>query len=254
MGVFDLYINQIAEYIDELKRKNRKSRIFEIQFPVNRSKEELPIHFDQRAKSEIILRADTHIELGGPSTSSCAFTLWTRNQSLINNGRITLVGPDIQNSSGTLPFGQILIIGGENLEDKDHDALEMSSYIGNQIEGYMIRSTPGNIWARVSRAAVENGFSFETLGRSLMYIYKSNHPEINSMEILFVTSGDEDVKLLNSIEAQVKKIGKEITRTNWEIKGYDIDCVLDCSTCDDKPVCDDIREVLKKKKLQTDKN
>ena len=34
----------------------------------------------------------------------------------------------------------------------------------------------------------------------------------------------------------------------WKIKGYDIDCDLDCSSCGDKPVCDDIRDVLAERK------
>lgn len=253
MGVFDLYIKQIGKYILHLKKKKRAVRIFESSFPVDKSKENLPLRTGNALKSEVILRSDTYIELGGPSVSSSSFTLWTKDPSMIRNGRITLIGPDIKEKSGNLPFGQVVLIGGENLDDKDHDAFEMSSYIGNKIEGYMIRSTPGNIWTRISKTAAEKGFSFEVLGKSLMYIYKSKNPGITSMEILFVTSENDDVQLLNKIEAQVKKIGKEITRANWEIKGYDIDCVLDCSTCADKPVCDDIRDVLKIKKRQKTK-
>ena len=56
------------------------------------------------------------------------------------------------------------------------------------------------------------------------------------------------VRLLNCI---IKPSGGSAS-----VKGYDIlECTLgwDCSTCDDKSVCDDIREVIKVRKKKTKK-
>jgi len=94
----------------------------------------------------------------------------------------------------------------------------------------------------------QKGFSLETLGRALMALYKSGNSKIESMEAIFVTSGKEDIKKLDEIAMQVQKITKELVKQTWKIRGVDIDCVSDCSTCSDKPVCDDIKEVLNIKK------
>jgi CO dehydrogenase/acetyl-CoA synthase beta subunit len=175
--------------------------------------------------------------------------LRTDNPSLVRDGRITLIGPDVDESSGkSLPFGQVVMMGGVELSDKEHEALQHLTFIGDQIEGYMVRSLSRNLWSRVSNDAAQKGFCFETLGKALMAIYKSNNLKIQAMETIFVTSSKEDVGLLDHIAAQVQKIDKEIVKQNWKIRGYDIDCAFDCSSCTDKPVCDDIREVLRAKK------
>ena len=108
----------------------------------------------------------------------------------------------------------------------------------------MVRSFNRNLWSRVGKTAAAQGFNFAMLGRALMWIYRKAQPAIESMEIIFVTSGADDVKALEEIALQVQKIAREIVRENWKVKGVDIDCSLDCNTCSDKPVCDDIKEVL----------
>ncbi len=248
MAVFDLYINKISAYVDDLKSKGRRVKIFEPAYMPGQVKELMPFLQGTESSAETILRSDTFLELGNPATSSTAFMLWTEKPGLIKDGRVTLIGPDIQESEGqNLPFGQILMLGGEELDEKEHESLELSSHIGSKIKGYMIRSMRQNLWARVSNKAAQNGFCFEILGEALMAIYKSDHPKIKAMETVFVTSNEADVRSLDSIAAQVEKINKEINKTNWQIKGYDIECALDCSTCSDKPVCDNIKEVLKEK-------
>ncbi len=252
MAIFDEYIIMVTEYVDELEKAGRSVRIFNSPTSINALKHILPIQVGSGSNPGIILRNDTFVELGNPEDGSNAAVMWTDAPSLVFDGRITLVGPDIPESGGkSLPFGQILMIGGSDLNDAAHEKLNQQQFIGDQIEGYMIRSTSRYMWGRVSKAGAEKGFCFEMLGSALMLIYKSAMPEIQSMEAVFVTSTKEDVKALDSMAAQVKKISQEIVKETWKIRGYDIDCAFDCSSCKDKAVCDDIRavlEALKKKR------
>ncbi len=252
MTVFDAYIRKMAEYVEELRGKGTQVREFNHPGDASRLAEGLTIRVGPQASSGIILRGDTFAELGSPGAGSCAFPLWTDNPSLIRDGKITLIGPDILESPGAcLPFGQVLMAGGKELGDQEHSALEQNQYVSDQIEGYMIKSTPGRMWSRVSNDAAEKGLGFETLGKALMAIFKSEIPKIQVMEIVFVTSGKEDVQRLDDIAEQVRKIGKDIERETWLARGYDIlECTLgwDCSTCSDKSVCDEIREVVKVRK------
>ena len=96
-----------------------------------------------------------------------------------------------------------------------------------------------------SAAAAAKGFDFTTLGQALMALYRQNCPDIEALEIVFVTVNAAAVRELGGIAAQIQKITREMVKENWAIKGYDIDCANDCSSCGDKIVCDDIREVLK---------
>jgi len=253
MAVFDLYIQEVAAYLERLRKKVPEEKVFFCYEPPETLKQNLPVQVGPGSNPGIILRGDTFVELGNPLAGSGAFVLWTRDPSLIEDGKVTLLGPDIPESSGaSLPFGQVLIVGGKDLSEKDHENLLEAQYVADQIEGYMLKSAPDRIWSRVSKQVAEKGFDFETLGKALMSLYKERKPRIEGMEIVFVTSSKEDVEELNKIAGQVHKISQEIMKESWKIRGYDIDCDMDCNSCGDKPVCDDIRDVVstRKKKEQ----
>ncbi|MEI6530527.1 MAG: carbon monoxide dehydrogenase [bacterium] len=245
MTVFDVYIQKVAEYAKAMRAKGREIRTFQAPLSSVRHGKRLPIRVGPGANPGIILRDDTSVELGNPEAGSSAFLLLTDSPSLLKDGHITLIGPDIKESAGkSLPFGQVLMVGGTSLADKDFEALQHNQIIGDQIEGYMARSMTRNIWSRVSKEAAGKGFSFEMLGQALMTICRSGQTRIQAVEAVFVTSGKNDLKPLNDLAEQVQKIGREVVRENWKIKGYDIDCLSDCGNCKDKSVCDDIKEVL----------
>jgi CO dehydrogenase/acetyl-CoA synthase beta subunit len=257
MAIFDVYVKKLAEYVGEMQRNGRRVREIDCPSAVSKLVEGLPVRVGPQASSGVILRGDTFVELGNPATGSCAFLLWTDNPSLIRDGKITLIGPDIQESPGaSLPFAQVLMVGGADLGEGEHEALEQNQYIADQIEGYMIRSVSQLMWSRVSKDAGQRGFCFETLGRALMAIFKSEVPKVQAMEIVFVTSGKEDLQPLHDIGTQVGKIARDIVRKNWKAKGIDLlECTFgwDCGSCPDKPVCDDIKELITVRKKRASK-
>ena len=258
MSVFDPYIRKVFEYVQAMQDSGRQVRIFNSPGDPHRLLEGgLPVRVGPGAGSGLVLRGDTFAELGSPEAGSSAFPLWTNNTSLVRDGRIILIGLDILESRGvSLPFGQILIAAGRELSGKKHSLLDESQYVADQIEGYMVKSTPGRMWSRVSNSAAERGFGFEALGKALMAIYKSQVSQIEAMEIVFVTSGKEDVRKLDEIAEPVKKISKDIIRKTWLSRGYDIlECTLrwDCNSCPDKAVCDDIKSVITVRKNKSSK-
>jgi CO dehydrogenase/acetyl-CoA synthase beta subunit len=258
MAIFDIYVKKLAEYVGEMREKERQVREIDCPMTVSKLVEGLPVQVGPQVSSGLVLRGDTFVELGNPEAGSCAFLLWTDNQSLIRDSKITLIGPDIQESPGaSLPFGQVLMLGGVGLGEEEHEALERNQYVSDQIEGYMIRSVSQLMWSRVSKEAAGRGFCFETLGRALMAIFKSQIPKVQAVEIVFVTSGKEDLQPLDDISTQVRKIAKDIVRKNWKAKGIDaFECTLgwDCSSCPDKPVCDNIRELITVRKKKVSKS
>ncbi len=249
MAVFDVYLKEVAAYVDEMRQQGRPIREFNCPESPEDIAKGLPVKVGPKANPGIILRSDTFVELGNPLAGSCAMVLWTDDPSLVRKGRISLVGPDIPESAeASLPLGQILIVGGKEFSDKDHESLIHRQYVSDEIEGYMIKSAPDRIWSRVSREGGKKGFNFEVLGKAMMSIVKSGDSRVEATEIIFVTSSKEDVQGLISLAAQVNKISKEIVKETWKLRGYDIECSLDCNSCGDKPVCDDIRDVLEVRK------
>ena len=124
MSVFNPYISQITKYIEQLREKGLPVK--QINRPVSPGQlvAGLPIKIGPKSSGGVILRSDTFVELGNPDVGSIAFFLWTDNISLLKDCRITLIGPDIPESEGaSLPFGQVLIIGGTGLDASDHSKL-----------------------------------------------------------------------------------------------------------------------------------
>jgi CO dehydrogenase/acetyl-CoA synthase beta subunit len=245
MPTFDAQVGRVAEYVETMRAMGRPTRVFAVIPSVEALKEGLPVRVGPGANPKIILRSDTFIELGSPDAGSCAVVLWTDTPSLIRDGRITLIGPDVREAAGSsLPYGQIVLVGGKDLSAEEHLAIGQAQYVADQIEGYMVRSSSRNIWSRVSKDAAAKGFGFETLGRSLMAIYKSSLPKVQAMEIVFVTSSKQDVLRLNDIAREVRDLSAEIVNEHWKARGYDLDCELDCRSCHDKEVCDDVRKMI----------
>jgi len=251
MAIFDSYIEKLARYVGDLKNQGRQASEFRCHPAVGDIVSGLPVRVGPSTGGGVILRSDTFTELGSPDAGSVSFMLWTDDPSLLQDGRITLIGPDIpQSEDASLPFGQVLLVGGEGLSEGEHGELERSQHVGDQIEGYMIKSVPRRTWSRVSREAVAKGFNFETLGGALVAVYKSAVPKIEAMEVLFVTSARQDLEPLQKIAEQVQEIAENIVKDTWKAKGYDIECfsAYDCDSCPDKAVCDDIKGIIKVRK------
>jgi hypothetical protein len=83
-----------------------------------------------------------------------------------------------------------------------------------------------------------------------MSLVKSGASGVSAVELLFVTTSKQDVKHLDAVASQVKTLGSEMVKETWKAKGYDLDCDLDCSSCSDRPVCDEIRDVIVAKSEQ----
>jgi CO dehydrogenase/acetyl-CoA synthase beta subunit len=249
MAIFDEYIQKVKKYIEQIQATDILAQEFFCTGPADNIQGGLPIKVGPNANPGIILRGDMFIELGNPTIASKELFLWTDDLSLIENGRITLLGPDIPDSANaSLPFAQIFMAGGKKFRKEDQETLEMGPHVADQIEGYMARSASGNLWSRVSNDAAKKGFSFEVLGKALMALFKSNVPDVQAMEVIFVTTSKEDVLGLDDIVGKVKNTRKEVVKESWKARGYDLDCDYDCSSCMDQSTCDDIRDVIAKKR------
>ncbi len=254
MAAFDEQLKRVGEYVAGLREQGREARELSCPSSLGELKEGLPVKVGKGANAGIILRSDTSVELGNPQAGSRAFLVWTDSPDLITDGKITVVGPDISESAGgSLPFAQILMVAGKELEAAEHESVHQGQYIADQIEGYMLKSSSQHMWGRVSNDVAAKGFSFETLGRALMVLFKSNLPKVEAVEAVFITSSKEDVLGLDELAEEVRNLGADIVKENWKARGFDLDCDLECGSCTDKEVCDDIRDVISLRAKKSDK-
>lgn len=251
MELFDKQIIDVRKFILEGGGGTGPYREMQCAVSVEALLAGLPVPYSAHNPPSVLLKEDTFLELGHPHKGSVCALLWSKQGDLIKDGLVTLIGPDVPESSGqSLPFGQIILVGGSKFQEKDFAALEQSQNLGVYLRGYMVRQMPGKQWTRISHEAARNGFSFETLGRALMARYRERFPALEKIELLFVTASKTHL-------SELEEITKAARDTRLSLRGYkrnvdgSYECDnLSCETCDDKAACDIIRAavVVRKKK------
>lgn len=250
MITFENYFSSIFKYVEELRKKNRQVRKLSLPSDLDSLNRFLIENYNPAFTSGIVLKSETFLELGNPSRGSCAMTIYTNNTNMLKDGEITLIGPDVGEATATgLPFGQVIMAAGENLDNYDYHALCRHANVPDLIEGYMIKSTLENIWSRISYDAAENGFNFLMLGAAITSRIKVELPKVTSLNILFVTSNQEDIIALRHIGSEVREIYQKIKEKIWDERGVNIlECSRygHCGQCEDRAVCETITKLTRK--------
>jgi CO dehydrogenase/acetyl-CoA synthase beta subunit len=243
LEIFDDDIRWLRSYIESKRTQSRDVRLLDSGKGDQRYQD-----FLDPEGPTIVLSEETWLELGNPTTASIAPVLVTECLDLVNDGAITLIGPDIPEARGSLSFAQILLIASNELQDEDYRKLNSFQY-ELELQGYMIKAVPSSLtlWSRVSRESAADGFSFDLLGKAITDKYKSIF-DISSLEIVFVTSSKEDVEDLEDLRRKITRI---ISAMNKMIE----ETSFDCSSCEYLDVCGDVRQLgTLRDKLMKDKN
>ena len=197
---------------------------------------------------EIILQEETKLELGGTNKQSFSVIYPILELEFIKDGKITLIGEEINDISDTsVDFGMFILIGAKKLSEKDKNSLRQFNFISNGIEGFIIRTIPRRFWCRISTDVIKKNFSFEFLGNAIMYLYTQKFEDlIESIEILFINSYPNIINEFNKLTSEIReqisaKWKKKIEE--WKKK---IDCEYDwaCEICPYKEDCYMIKETL----------
>jgi len=199
----------------------------------------------------IVLKDDLGLELGSPEKESVSCLLWTHDLSAVEDGRISLIGPDFLESAGkSLPFGKVVLVGVTGFDEDNaydrHKELDFLRY-DLDLKGYMMRAVSQYMreWCRISREALSMGFSARDLGSSLIKLIRGKH-YVRAVEVIYLTSSTEDVRKLGEITASAEKIIAAMNKMAGEFE-------YDCTSCDYQEVCNEadglkgMRDRLKEK-------
>jgi CO dehydrogenase/acetyl-CoA synthase beta subunit len=231
LEIFDDDIRWLRGYLESRRSQGRDVRLLDSGERDRR----IPDFFNKE-KTAIVLSEDTWLELGNPKTNSTAPVLVTESLDLVHDGAITLVGPDVPEIRGSLPFAQILLIASDQLQEEDYRKINSFQY-ELELRGYMIKAIPSSltIWSRVSVESARGGFSFGGLGDAIIESYKRRF-RISAMEVLFVTSSPEDVDAFDGLRGKVTRITSAMNKMMEELS-------FDCSSCEYLDVCGDVRQL-----------
>ena len=202
------------------------------------------------AKDQILFRADTAFELGGPGKPSVGTVLFAD----LEDGRdeVCLYGPDLSEISADAPFGHLTVASlNETGEEVFSERLKEIGFTAFQyyLRDYHVRISPssGREIARVAKAAVTGSepLSFLQVGASLIDAFLK-HADVRAVKTVFITDPDFDYATFSILAGRARQL------TNAAVSVLKLDEV-NCGACRMKPVCDEVeglRELHFKKRKE----
>ncbi len=193
--------------------------------------------------AELVMLRDAAFELGGDSEPSANFSCVTTDESLVPCDETVVIGPDLREIRGSVPFARLVFVRTEEVKGADETdtepvfrAIQDIDFVKYHVfpEGYMVRTSSESFkeQVRVSSAAVRNGISFERVGNDYIRCYKKN-PLVKAVRVVFVTARDADYKALAKDAKDVRDISLTLSKI---LEGMP----TDCSACTLKPICDEV--------------
>jgi CO dehydrogenase/acetyl-CoA synthase beta subunit len=229
--MFDKHFVQIKGFLKRKQSEGKVSEFFHqgnIQWPMDKNR-------------NLVMAHDTAVELGNPKDASLAFLLWLNDPAKLQNGKITVIGPDLPQLAGThASFGKIVMVAGDDFnEDNSFDRYREMELLRYDIplKGYMMRAVSQyqREWSRVSKEAIDKGFSFKILGGALIDKFL-DLGYVRAVETIFITSSRQDVLELSTIADEAVKIIGAMNKMAADLS-------FDCDTCEYNEVCDDVSEL-----------
>jgi acetyl-CoA synthase len=130
---------------------------------------EIPCSFGPAYEGERVRGADLYAQMGGGKTQ-CTELVKMAEMNEIDDGQIEIVGPDITEikEGETMPLGIYVQIAGREFQTDFEPIIERQiHHLINYIQGVMHIGQRDISWIRVSKAAIEKGFTMKDIGTVL---------------------------------------------------------------------------------------
>ena len=141
---------------------------------------ELPVAYAPSFEGEVVRKPDTYVEAGG-SRSPSFEVLLSKSESEVEDGKVTLIGPEIDEmKEGSLtPLGLIVEVYGPNMQEDLESVLERRFHSSiNFAEGVWHNGQRDNNWIRISKVSKEAGFKMADLGKILVHKIKEEFGKV----------------------------------------------------------------------------
>lgn len=228
----ELY-NSIIKKVEELKGS---SAVKSYMYDPSRA-------WPDSGRAELVMLRDAAFELGGDGKPSANYACVTTDSSLVGRDRVIVVGPDLPEIKGSVPFARIAVVLVKELMKEGQEdtepvfrAIQDIDFVKYHVcpAGYMVRtsSDSNREQVRVSRDALSGGMNFEKVGFDYISRFREN-PNVLAVKMYFITAPDADYAQMTGDAKAVHDITMTLSKI---LEGLP----TDCSTCGLKPICDEV--------------
>lgn len=198
---------------------------------VKMSEVAVPVPYAAAFEGERVRREQLHVEFGGKASSAVEF-LTTENLNEIEDGRVDLIGPDVDNlaqGSKSLPLAIIVEVAGRKMQKDFEPILERQIHrFINYAMGLMHMGQRDMVWIRISKDAFAKGFKLKHLGVILHAMLHQEYSAIVDKAQVKLYTNQADV---DRLVGRAKKVFDERDERLAGMTDESVDTFYSCLLC-----------------------
>jgi len=165
----------------------------------------IPVSYGPAFEGERVRGEDVYVECGGPSRTPTCEWATTKQMSEVEDGRIKVVGPDLDDvpAASKLPLAIIVEVAGRAMQPDFEPILERQiHHLINYAQGVMHIGQRDIAWVRVSKSGKEKGFRLKHIGDIIHAKYHQDFGTIfDKVQITLYTEENKVKELLKQARA-----------------------------------------------------
>jgi acetyl-CoA synthase len=191
---------------------------------------DIPLSFGPAYEGERVRGADLFCQMGGGKTQ-CTELVKMADMKEIEDGQVKVVGKDIPDmkEGETLPLGIYVQIAGREFQADFEPILERQiHHLINYMQGIMHIGQRDISWIRVSKGAIEKGFTLKDIG---VVLHAKMHQDfgkvLDKVQVTLYTDKKDVDKLTERARAEYKMRDERVEKMRDE----DVETFYSCTLC-----------------------
>ncbi|MCB2168214.1 MAG: CO dehydrogenase/CO-methylating acetyl-CoA synthase complex subunit beta [Deltaproteobacteria bacterium] len=191
---------------------------------------DIPCNFGPAYEGERVRGADLYTQMGGGKTQATELVKLAEMTD-IEDGKVNVIGPDIGDikEGDVLPLGIYVEVAGREMQVDFEPILERQiHHLVNYIQGVMHMGQRDIAWIRVSKAAVEKGFTVKDIGVVLHAKFHQDFGAIlDKVEVTLYTKKEDVDALTKRARGEYKTRDERVDKMTDE----DVEIFYSCTLC-----------------------
>ncbi len=212
--------------IDEIVDKSIEVRGLKVHI----SEIDIPCSFGPAYEGERVRGKDLFCQMGGGKTQATEY-LEMAGMNDVEDGKVEVIGKDITDlkEGDVLPLGIFLQVAGREFQQDFEPILERQiHHLINYIQGVMHAGQRDIAWVRVSKAAVEKGFTLKDLG---IVLHAKLHQDFQAILDKIQVTIYTDQKDVDNLTAKARAAYKYRDERVDKMTDDDVDTYYSCTLC-----------------------
>jgi acetyl-CoA synthase len=191
---------------------------------------EIPCAFGPAYEGERVRGADLYCQAGGGKTQ-CTEYLKMAEMNEIDDGKVEVIGPDIGDfkEGEAFPMAIFMQVAGREFQEDFEPILERQTHhLINYIQGVMHMGQRDIAWVRISKAAVEKGFTLKDIGTVLHAKFHQDFGKImDKVQVTLYTEKKEVDRITQEARSAYKHRDERVETMADE----DVETFYSCTLC-----------------------